>query len=74
MRRTLGGGGTALFVDKQMEAKWLDTEKEKGLLGRKTCSKVLGDDFLAFWPHKRYVMFLHLSFFIYEMKLVIPTS
>lgn len=48
MRRTLGGGGTALFVDKQMEAKWLDTEKEKGLLGRKTCSKVLGDDFLAF--------------------------
>lgn len=47
MRRTLGGGVTALFVDKQMEAKWLDTEKEKSLLGRKTCSKVLGDDFLA---------------------------
>lgn len=65
---------TALCIDKQIEAKWLDTEKKKGLLGRKTWGKVLGDNFLALWPRKGYVMFLHLSFFICEMKLVIPTS
>lgn len=46
-RRTLGGSVTALFIDKQIEAKWLDTEKKKGLLGRKTWGKVLGDNFLA---------------------------
>lgn len=46
-RRTLGGSVTALCIDKQIEAKWLDTEKEKGLLGRKTWGKVLGDNFLA---------------------------
>ena len=47
MRRTLGGSVTALFIDKQIEAKWFDTEKKKGLLGRKTWGKVLGDNFLA---------------------------
>lgn len=46
-RRTLGGSVTALCIDKQIEAKWLDTEKKKGLLGRKTWGKVLGDNFLA---------------------------